>query len=70
MPAAVFLWHAVNFVMTKQGYLPSAVLVITHIAEIFYHCHRIEGSDIAKGFLTHPRICSQWSSTIGAAQSL
>ena len=35
-----------------------------------YHCHRIEGSDIAKGFLTHPRICSQWSSTIGAAQSL
>ena len=28
-----------------------AVLVITHIAEIFYHCHRIEGSDIAKEFL-------------------
>ena len=69
MPAAVFLWHAVNFVMTSR-ISALVVLVITHIAEIFYHCHRIEGSDIAKGFLTHPRICSQWSSTIGAAQSL
>ena len=69
MPAAVFLWHAVNFVMTKQDICPRPYLS-SHIAEIFYHCHCIEGSDIAKGFLTHPRICSQWSSTIGAAQSL
>ena len=69
MPVAVFLWHAVNFEMTKQDICPRPYLS-SHIAEIFYHCHRIEGSDIAKGFLTHPRICSQWSSTIGAAQSM
>ena len=54
----------------QAGHRPSAVLVIAHIAEVFYHCHRIEGSDIAKGSLTHPRICSHCSPSIGAARSL